>query len=142
MGPRQPLALVRALAAQGVASQAGAATQPAGSAQPGSTAQQRTTTPASGAGPSATVPKRIRAAVPEYPRRALEQSQQGWVDVSFGISPEGTVVDLRVESANPRGTFDRAALSAVRQWRFEPRPPDQAYTERIRTRVEFKLSDD
>ncbi|HEU4531685.1 MAG TPA: TonB family protein [Steroidobacteraceae bacterium] len=130
------------VAAQGVASQAGAATQPAGSAQPGSTAQQRTTTPASGAGPSATVPKRIRAAVPEYPRRALEQSQQGWVDVSFGISPEGTVVDLRVESANPRGTFDRAALSAVRQWRFEPRPPDQAYTERIRTRVEFKLSDD
>ena len=130
------------VAAQGVASQAGAAAQPGGSAQPGGTAQQRTTTPASGAGPSATVPKRIRAAVPEYPRRALEQSQQGWVDVSFGISPEGNVVDLRVEQANPRGTFDRAALSAVRQWRFEPRPPDQAYTERIRTRVEFKLSDE
>ncbi len=120
----------------GPAAQSGSTTQ-----QPGTTAQQSGSAPASGAGPSAIIPKRIRAAVPEYPRRALEQSQQGWVDVSFGISPEGNVTDLRVEAASPRGTFDRAALAAVRQWRFEPRSPEQAYADRIRTRVEFKLSD-
>jgi TonB family protein len=125
---------------------AAGAVQPGGTPQSGGTPQAGTpqsagTAPASGAGPAATVPRRLRAAVPEYPRRALEQGQQGWVDVSFAITAEGSVTELRVEAANPRGTFDRAALAAVRQWRFEARPPADAYTQRIRTRVEFKLSE-
>jgi len=97
--------------------------------------------PAGAAGAVVSVPKRVRAVMPEYPRRALEDEVEGWVDVSFGLTPAGDVVDARVEGATPRNTFDRAALTAVRQWKFEPRDPAAAYTQRVRTRVEFKLQE-
>jgi TonB family protein len=88
------------------------------------------------------IPRRVRAITPEYPRRALEDEVEGWVDVSFALTPAGDVVEARVEGATPRNVFDRAALTAVRQWKFEPRDPVAAYTQRIRTRVEFKLREE
>ncbi len=109
------------------------ARQPAGAAS-GSGA-------AAASGAPVSVPKRVRAVMPDYPRRALEDELEGWVDVSFALTAAGDVVDARVEGATPRNTFDRAALNAVRQWKFEPRDPTVAYTQRIRTRVEFQLKD-
>jgi protein TonB len=64
------------------------------------------------------------------------------VDVSFTVTPAGDVTDVRVEAAEPRNRFDRAALSSVRQWKFEPRAADATDpTLRVRTRVRFQLAD-
>lgn len=86
-------------------------------------------------------PKRLRAVVPEYPRNALEDGTEGWVDVSFTVSAEGNVTDAKVEGALPRNLFERPALAAVRQWKFEAREPGAVYARRIRTRVEFELTE-
>jgi protein TonB len=87
-------------------------------------------------------PRRIRAVPPRYPEDALGLGLQGWVDVSFLVTREGNVADARVEAAEPRNRFDRAALAAVRQWKFEPRAAGEPeYTQRLKTRVEFQLQD-
>ncbi|MGJ0430205.1 TonB family protein [Methylobacter sp.] len=57
---------------------------------------------------------------PRYPSRAEARGIEGWVRLEITVSPTGTVRDARVVDASPKGIFDRAALEAVRQWRFKP----------------------
>jgi len=88
-------------------------------------------------------PKRVKVVPPRYPQDALEDGLQGWVDVSFLVSSEGSVTDARVEGAEPRNRFDRAALAAVKQWKYEPRAEGvPEYTQRLKARVQFQLQDD
>jgi protein TonB len=56
----------------------------------------------------------------QYPRAALLSAIEGWVDLEFTISPEGVPTDISVKGSQPRRTFDRAAMEALRQWRFQP----------------------
>lgn len=55
---------------------------------------------------------------PAYPRMAREQGIAGKVDVSFAVAPNGQPVGIGIQKAEPLGTFDDAALAAVREWRF------------------------
>ena len=36
------------------------------------------------------------------------------------IRPDGSVGDVNIVSAKPRGVFERNVQSAVRKWRFQP----------------------
>jgi protein TonB len=58
---------------------------------------------------------------PSYPRDALRNRQEGWVKLSFTVTTGGTVSNPRVVASKPRRVFDRAALQAIRKWRFKPR---------------------
>jgi protein TonB len=84
--------------------------------------------------------KRIRTISPEYPERALAQKITGAVTVEFTVNKDGEPQDVRVVSAEPAGTFDRAAIAAVRRWRYEPliinNVPQEVTT---RTTVRFAL---
>lgn len=91
--------------------------------------------------PQEVAPKRTKYVAPEYPKEALSKGLEGWVDVSFSVTFSGDVADVRIEDARPRRQFDRAATSAVREWKFEPRADGAEYSQRLRTRVEFKLED-
>jgi protein TonB len=57
---------------------------------------------------------------PEYPSRAKQRGIEGWVEVEFTITKVGTVKDERVLRSRPPYLFDRAALQAVRRWRYNP----------------------
>ncbi|MBX5461180.1 MAG: energy transducer TonB [Steroidobacteraceae bacterium] len=84
--------------------------------------------------------KRIRYTPPEYPERALAQKITGSVTVEFTVSKDGEPIDVRVVAAEPAGTFDRAALSAVRRWRYEPVVIDNVpYEVPARTTIRFTL---
>lgn len=84
--------------------------------------------------------KRTRYVPPEYPERALAQKITGSVTVEFVVSKEGVPLDIRVVSAEPAGTFDRAALAAVRRWRYEPVVIDNVPQEvPARTTIRFTL---
>ena len=92
--------------------------------------------------PQPVAPKRTKYVPPKYPTEALADGIEGWVDVSFSVSAAGDVSDARVEAAQPRARFDRAALLSVRQWKFEPRPAEAVDpTLRVKTRVRFELQD-
>lgn len=92
--------------------------------------------------PQPVAPKRVTYVAPEYPRQALQDGVEGWVDVSFAVNAAGDVVDARVDRASRRNVFDRSALTAVRQWKFEAREVDNPdFTQRVTMRVEFRLKE-
>lgn len=89
---------------------------------------------------AAPAPRLARMVRPDYPQDALITGAEGWVNVSMSVTPAGDVRDPRVvESSNGR-LFDRAALSAVRKWKYEPfAAADPQATQRVTVRVEFKM---
>ena len=79
---------------------------------------------------------------PNYPARARERGTEGWVDLEFTVSKDGTTRDAVVRAAEPTGTFDRAALDAVKRWRYEPRVvAGNVVEQRVETRLRFRLSE-
>jgi protein TonB len=77
---------------------------------------------------------------PRYPYQAKRRGIEGWVQVSFTVTADGTVADAVVEDADPPGVFEKAALAAVYQWKFKPRIVDGKATRgRAEQRVEFEL---
>ncbi len=76
--------------------------------------------PAAASPPAATAIRAISTPSPQYPAEALRDGRQGEVIVEFTVNPDGSVSDPRVVRSNPPRVFDRAALSAVRRWRFQP----------------------
>ena len=62
----------------------------------------------------------VSTPAPQYPPAALRSGESGEVVVEFTVNPDGSVSNPRVVRANPPRVFDRAALNAVRNWRFQP----------------------
>ncbi len=68
---------------------------------------------------TAPLPRLLKDVPPRYPIIALNRRIEGRVQVTFSIGADGTVSGARVVSATPESVFDKAALAAVAQWRFE-----------------------
>jgi protein TonB len=64
------------------------------------------------------MPRKIRDVAPEYPAMALAARVEGVVIIEAVIAVDGSVRDARVLRSQP--LLDRAAVDAVRQWRYEP----------------------
>lgn len=58
---------------------------------------------------------------PIYPYRAQQAGIEGEVTLKFVVDPNGQVQDVTIVSANPRGQFERAAMQALRKWRYQAR---------------------
>jgi TonB family protein len=86
----------------------------------------------------AVAPKLIKMVQPEYPQEALMRGVEGWVDVSLEVNAAGDVVAPRIEGSSRGRLFNRAALSALQQWKYEPH--DGNTGERLRVRLQFRLS--
>lgn len=82
----------------------------------------------------------LRQVQPGYPPDAARRRQEGWVELSFTIAADGRVTDVQVVRAQPARVFDRAAISAMQQWTFEPALRDgQPVSSRGARRMEFRL---
>jgi len=65
------------------------------------------------------VPRAIFQQAPSYPASLRGKKLEGVVSLVFVVDPSGRVSNPRVEkSTHP--AFDRPALDAIRQWKFEP----------------------
>lgn len=83
----------------------------------------------------------LRNVPPRYPTTAVRANQEGWVEVAFTITPEGTVDDVKVVDAEPRHVFDRAATEAVSRWKFQPATQDgNPVPSQDKRRIVFKLN--
>jgi protein TonB len=79
---------------------------------------------------------------PQYPLRASERGIEGWVELQFTISKTGTIKNPLVTNSHPSSIFDRAALKAIRKWKYNPKIEDGDPVERpgVRVRLKFELS--
>ncbi len=62
----------------------------------------------------------IERANPNYPSRALQYGNEGWVTLSFIVSETGEVQEAMIEDSSGVEAFELAALEAVRRWRYAP----------------------
>lgn len=84
--------------------------------------------------------ERLRYTAPEYPLTARANETSGWVDLAFDVEPDGSVAHIAVLGADPKEVFDRAAVAAVRKWRYRPAERDgHAVEQRAQLRIRFTL---
>jgi protein TonB len=87
-------------------------------------------------------PKAIASAKPEYPRYAKQNRIEGSVTVSFIIDTNGYVIEPEITKSNPPNVFDKAALAAVKNWRFSPaKKGGEAVNAKININVNFALDE-
>ncbi|HKJ72059.1 MAG TPA: energy transducer TonB [Gammaproteobacteria bacterium] len=65
-------------------------------------------------------PKPARRASVKYPPAARKKGTTGYVVVNLLINTKGEVERVKVLDAEPGDTFRKAAVDAVRQWKFRP----------------------
>lgn len=73
-----------------------------------------------GSAPEGDILPLVRVA-PQYPRRAMSRGIEGWVQLSFSISPTGSPTNVEVVDADPQNIFNRAAVRAVEKWKYKPK---------------------
>jgi protein TonB len=89
---------------------------------------------------SAATLERLRYVAPEYPARARASGTTGWVDVAFDVETDGSVTHVTVLGADPKDTFDAAAVAALRRWRYQPAERDgHPIVQRAQLRIRFAL---
>jgi protein TonB len=78
---------------------------------------------------------------PDYPMNARQRGIEGWVVVEFTISTAGTVKDAEVVASEPGTIFDKAAVQAVRKWKYNPKIKDGKPVERagVKVRLDFEM---
>jgi protein TonB len=65
---------------------------------------------------------------PAFPPEAKRLRTAGEVVVSFTVNSDGSVGNIDIVSARPRGVFERSVQAAVRRWRYEPISGSQTVT--------------
>jgi len=89
---------------------------------------------------SASSMTRTRYVAPKFPPDASQRGIDGWVDLQFLVNTDGSVGELTIVGAQPVGIFEKAALDAVRHWRYQPLMRDgQPATQRARVRLRFAM---
>lgn len=79
---------------------------------------------------------------PDYPMRALREGATGTVLVLAHIGPDGVPTAAEIAQSSGSRDLDRAAMQAVRRWRFEPAFADGHPTVgEVVVPIDFKLAD-
>jgi protein TonB len=80
---------------------------------------------------------------PQYPERAAQRGIEGRVLIEFTISKSGSVKDPKVIAYEPSKIFNKAALKAVSQWKYNPKIENGKAVEQkgIRIAIPFRLGD-
>ncbi|MBR9812955.1 energy transducer TonB [bacterium] len=74
---------------------------------------------------------------PQIPEIAFEQGIEGWVEVVFVVLPNGTVENIRIIDAQPKGVFEAAAVEGVSSWLYAAHPRARE----VKQKVYFRLED-
>ncbi|KZN44100.1 energy transducer TonB [Pseudoalteromonas luteoviolacea] len=62
----------------------------------------------------------VKRVEPVYPVQAARKGQEGWVELSYVVNENGEVESVLVENSSGIRSFEKAALNAVKQWKFDP----------------------
>jgi periplasmic protein TonB len=80
---------------------------------------------------------------PDYPREARRRGHEGLVMLSVNVGVDGKAHAVEVQETSGFDLLDRAALRAVREWRFDPATRGGTPIEMtVEVPVRFELRDD
>lgn len=65
-------------------------------------------------------PQPVRSPAPRYPREAQRRGESGTVVLRVHIDADGRPRDIDLVEGSGSRSLDRAAVDAVRRWRFDP----------------------
>lgn len=85
-------------------------------------------------------PRALSARAPSYPRAARLSGQEGSVILAFSIDRSGRAFEIDVVSATAPGVFERAAVDALRRWRFADGAAGSDPARRFEQAFDFRLS--
>lgn len=67
-----------------------------------------------------TPPQPLRRVQPKFPDKARRSGVEGFVKMSVFVNENGSVDQVKVLDATPRGVFEQVAEEAIRGWEFQP----------------------
>lgn len=85
-------------------------------------------------------PQPLERVQPRYPREAASNGVNGHVVMEFVLAPDGRVRSVEVVESEPEGVFEKAALSAMKQWRYPP-PDEEWLGRRLRQEMTFTVTE-
>jgi bla regulator protein blaR1 len=88
--------------------------------------------------PVSAAPRVTHFVAPVYPSGMGDRAVHGRVDLQFRIAADGSVQDVGVVSGGGQAQLVRAAVSALRQWRFAPESAQAGHV--YRQAIDFDLS--
>ena len=71
--------------------------------------------------PASFDPKSCKA---DYPKASLMNEEQGTVSMSFLVSPDGSVVESKLEKTSGFKNLDKAAIKSISACKFKPGTKD------------------
>ncbi|MFZ5765778.1 MAG: energy transducer TonB [Thermodesulfobacteriota bacterium] len=120
------------------------AVHPGGESKPNptTTAIAMKTAAASATAPAAeTSPGYADNPAPPYPPLARQRGLTGTVEIDVLVSPHGRAAEIRLVRSSGHALLDRAALDALRQWRFVPgRRGNETVAMWVRIPIRFALT--
>lgn len=90
--------------------------------------------PAAAAPPPAPAPARnvelvaVSTPQPPFPQDAYRDGTSGEVVARYTVNTDGSIGDVTIVSAKPRGVFERGVQSTVRRWKYQPIDRPQTVT--------------
>lgn len=61
----------------------------------------------------------LKRVEPRYPSKARRKGIEGEVTLRFWVTTAGKIEDIKIIDATPVGQFEKAAIKAVKQWRYQ-----------------------
>jgi TonB family protein len=85
--------------------------------------------------------KPVERIAPNYPASALTSAKEGWVMLSFVISPNGEVIEPMIEDSSGVEALENSALKAITRWRYDPakRNGEPVEQSMVKTIIRFQL---
>jgi protein TonB len=88
------------------------------------------------------LPLYLKNPSPEYPHAARRRGYEGTVMMEVFVDREGKVRDLRLVQSSGHAMLDRAAMRAVKGWRFEPAKQGEEKVDMwVKVPLTFRLKD-
>ncbi|WP_286262566.1 energy transducer TonB [Thalassotalea atypica] len=64
--------------------------------------------------------KALKRVPPKYPVEYAKQGAEGWVIVSYVVEPDGNTSNVLIERSSGRKRFEKEALRAIKDWKYNP----------------------
>lgn len=85
---------------------------------------------------------KIRRVAPIYPVKAARDGIEGYVVMTYQVSPIGKISNIKVTESSPKGVFDEESIKALDRWRYPITDDSQELEKRkdMTVQLDFQLS--